>query len=220
MEKQKERGVLDFLFLPFYLVMQSPVTILILMVFCAFFGMILYYRTNTDFFGLVPSPVAQMQYSRTLDYIEDTDGTHWRITWERDTKTIFNGVVRQVVPNHNDLMKPLTHDVMIAWGDYADDDIVQASIINHFMIWKATTNQLSGEIHLIHAIPANDDIYRLLMKVNSGDEVIITGREVLRLDQYTPEGTRTNNFVDDGCNTMVVTNVEFIHNRLIPRIFK
>jgi hypothetical protein len=59
----------------------------------------------------------------------------------------------------------------------------------------------------LHTLPANEEIYRQLLQVRSGDEVTISGLEILTIRAYDQTGNYLGEWHDTGCNTLVVNAV-------------
>jgi hypothetical protein len=99
----------------------------------------------------------------------------------------------------------LTHDILVASGDYADRRLVRTSVINHHFTWRATTDTPpEGRINLLHAVPADEEIYEQLLTIRRGDEVTIGGREILAIRTYDHAGHYLGKWEDAGCNTLLV----------------
>lgn len=54
---------------------------------------------------------------------------------------------------------------------------MSTNVSNHRYRWAAEgTASPQGTINLLHTVPANDEVYRQLDEIESGDNVPITGR--------------------------------------------
>ena len=69
------------------------------------------------------------------------------------------------------------------------------------------TAQPEGSINLLHTLPANEEVYQQLLQVRSGDEVTITGREILTIRAYDRAGNYLGEWHVTGCNTLMVNSV-------------
>ena len=102
----------------------------------------------------------------------------------------------------------LTHDVMVTSGEYADPDVVTTSVTNHRFTWRSSsTAEPRGAINLLHTVPANEEVYGQLRQIQSWDEVVITGREILRIDALDADGGYLGDWRDAGCNALLVQSV-------------
>ena len=185
----------------------SPVHLLLI-----FLGGILvcglaYFNINSSFFGAVGPDFASVTISDSYEEIANED-LYWEITFENGAPSQFSGIVRQVVPIRTGRVEILTHDILVASGDYADRSQVRTSVINHHFTWRATTDTPpEGQINLLHAIPADEAIYEQLLSIRRGDEVIIGGREILVIRTYDHAGRYLGKWEDAGCNTLLVESV-------------
>lgn len=210
-----ERGLLrtlaDLLLLPLAWALQlPPAGCFFLVLAVVLVGGFVYFRTNTDFFGLAVPGFDALAVSDSYERIE-ADDLYWRISFQGKGTTEFAGVVRHVSPIRMDRLRILTHDVLVTSGDYADPNVVSTSVINHHFRWRASgTTHLSGRINLLHTVPANEAIYRQLMAVRKWDEVVITGREIKMIEAYRRDDQFLLDWRDSGCNTILVESISII----------
>ena len=173
-------------------------------------GGIVYFRANTSFLGLVGLDFDTLTISDAYDRIA-ADDLYWRITFESGRTSTFSGIVRHVSPFRSSRLRILTHDVLVTSGDYANPNVVSASVFNHHFRWRSSsTAHPSGRINLLHTIPANEEIYQRLLNIRSWDEVVITGREVLVIRAYDQHGNYLGDWRDTGCNTLLVKSVSIV----------
>ncbi|MGB3903380.1 MAG: hypothetical protein WBB22_00510, partial [Anaerolineae bacterium] len=105
----------------------------------------------------------------------------------------------------------LTHDVLVTSGEYADPDVVTTSVTNHSFTWRSSsTAEPRGAINLLHTVPANEEVYGQLRQIQSWDEVVITGREILRIDALDADGGYLGDWQDAGCNALLVQSVTIV----------
>jgi hypothetical protein len=148
-------------------------------------GGFIYFRVNTDFFGLVGSDFDDLTISDTYDQVA-ADDVYWRITFEGGGRTEFS-------------------------GEYADPDVVSTSVFAHHFSWRSSsTAHPSGRINLLHTVPVNEEVYRQLLAIRAWDEVTITGREILVIKAYDRDGSFLGDWRDTGCNTLLVESVVIV----------
>ncbi len=201
-------GVGDFLLAPLGCILQVPATYLIVgLLALAIAGGIIYYNTNSDFFGLAGPDLDGLTISDSKEQIA-ADDLYWKITYEGLADSEFSGLVRHVSPIRHNSIRILTHDILVTSGEYADPAIVSTSVANHHFRWRSTsTAHPEGTINLLHTVPASDEIYRQLLQVQAQDEVIIAGREILIIKAYNQDGKYLGEWHDTGCNTLLVNSV-------------
>jgi hypothetical protein len=207
--KRKVReGIAGLLFAPVsWLLRASPTVLGIVALALAIFCGLIYFRVNTDFFGLAGLDFDALTVSDSYERISG-DGMYWTIDFEDKGTSEFAGVVRHVSPIREDGLPILTHDVLVASGDYADPEKVRVSVVNHrFQWWSSGPDKPSGRINLLHTVPASEEVYRRLLKVRVQDEVIVTGREIRVIKVYYEDGEYVGDWRDTGCNTLLVEAV-------------
>lgn len=210
--KKARVGIVDLLSLPLGCVSRlSSTQLLIVLLALALVGGIVYFRTNTSFLGLAGLDFDTLTISDSYEEIA-TDDLYWKVTFENKGTSEFAGIVRHA--SHFRMMgqlRILTHDILVTSGDYADPDIVRTSVLNHRFSWRSSgTAHPSGRINLLHTIPASEEIYRQLLEIRKWDEVVITGREVLKMEAYDQDGNYLGDWHDTGCNTLLVKSVSII----------
>jgi hypothetical protein len=203
------KGMADLLLAPVGCLLQASGTgLLVVVLALAVAGGFLYYNANTDFLGLAGPDFDSLVFSSAQDQIETDDG-YWKITFEKAADSQFSGLVRHVSPIRDERMRMLTHDILVTSGEYADSSIVRTTVANHHFYWRsATTAQPQGSINLLHTVPANEQIYQQLLHIRSGDEVTISGREILAIKAYDQAGNYLGEWHDTGCNTLLVKSVD------------
>jgi hypothetical protein len=171
------------------------------------------------FTNLVPlGGPAMDKWQVSPDFTTISDGQYrWTISYEASADSQYRGRVRHATPDRMGLYPLISHDVLVTSGDYADPALVQTSvdILLHRFTWRFPAGQTpNGRINLLHTVPYSPEIYRLLLKIRNGDQVVITGREVARIQTYDLQANHDLGYwQDDGCNTLVVTGVEWINNQ-------
>lgn len=201
----------DLLFAPLGCLLQMPATYLIVgLLALALVGGVIFYNTNSDFFGLAGPEFDALTISDSKEQIEATD-LYWKITYEGLADSEFPGLVRHVSPIRHNSMRILTHDILVTSGEYADPSIVSTRVANHRFRWRSTSAaRPEGTINLLHTVPANEEIYHQLLQIQVQDEVIITGREILIIEAYDQAGNYLGEWHDTGCNTLLVNAVTIL----------
>jgi hypothetical protein len=202
------QGIAQLLLIPFGCLLQASAMHLVLVMLALILGAgIVYYTANTSFLGLAGADFDSLTISPSYEQIEARD-LYWKITFEKKGDSQFAGLVRHVSPIRINKLRILTHDILVTSGDYADPALVHTSVFNHKFSWRSSsTSRPQGTINLLHTIPANEEIYRQLLQVRQGDEVVIAGREVLKIMAYDPSGNYRGEWHDTGCNTLLVNSV-------------
>jgi hypothetical protein len=173
-------------------------------------GAIIYYRVNTSFFGIAGSDFDELVITNSYEKIESAD-FYWEVQFEGVSNSKYIGTARHVSPIRIKEFKILTHDILVTTADFANPDIVDTNVIDHKFFWKSTsTDTPNGSINLIHAIPANKEIYQTMLNIQNWDIVKLTGREVYTLKAYKPDGTFIGTWTDTGCNTLLVDSVSVL----------
>lgn len=209
--KEIRKGITGLLFAPVsWLLQASPKTLGVVALVLAIVCGVVYYRSNTDFFGTATLDFDTLTISDSYERIS-TDGMYWTIDFEEGGTSEFAGAVRHVSPIREDGMRILTHDVLVTSGEYADPEIVGVSVLNHrFNWWSSSTEKPSGRINLLHTVPASEEIYRQLLEVRVWGEVVVTGREIRVIEAYYEDGEYVGDWRDTGCNTLLVESVTVV----------
>jgi hypothetical protein len=147
-----------------------------------------------------------LTYNEDYTLITSPDGRSWHIAYESDRISTYDGIVR-----HNsrwmDQSAPfMSNDVLVTTREFADPDITTTFVFDHKFFYK-TNRDITGRINLIHALPANQEVFDMLQQIKKWDHVIIHGREVFIVDKYDENGKHLGYFKDMGCNTLLVTDV-------------
>jgi hypothetical protein len=209
--KKSESSPLDLLWAPLAWVLQlSPATIVVSLVLVLLVGGFIYFRLNTDFFGLASPDFDSLAISDSYEEIA-ADNMYWQVTFERPGTSSFAGTVRHVSLIRENRFPILTHDILVTSGEFADPNTVRVSVVNHHFTWYSSdTPNPEGTINLLHTVPANEEIYQQLLGIRSWDEVQIQGREILIIRVYDQEGGYKGEWHDTGCNTLLVESVRFV----------
>jgi hypothetical protein len=169
-----------------------------------------YFRVNTSFFGLVGTDFDNLAISNSYENIAAED-MYWEVQFEGVGQSKYIGVVRHVGPIRISEFRILTHDVLVTTADFANPDIVDANVVDHKFFWKASTAERpTGSINLIHALPANKEVYQELLKIQPWNTVKITGREIYTVKAYQTDGTFLGTWQDTGCNTLLIDTVTIV----------
>jgi hypothetical protein len=199
----------EILFLPFgCLLSVSPLVLLLTLAGFSLLSTYIYYNINIDFFGMGTPDYNNLQFDPLYNKVNTPDGRTWRILYEKQDVSTFAGIVRNASPIRLSAIPFLTHDILVTSGDFADPDLVSTSVSNHRYTWFAPGDKPRGRINLVHAVPANEDIYRQLLKLRDRQQATLKGREILRIEVYNAADKLIGGWEDSGCNTMLVTSVE------------
>lgn len=173
---------------------------------CAF----LYYSLNSDFFGLVAPPFAELEFSKDYTSVRDTkDNRSWKIIYENIPFSTFKGVVRHVSDWRDEPIPFATHDILVTTGEFSSPARVREQVRNHAVYYQWAYNPPpQGTINLLHIVPETEEIYRQLLQVREWNLVTIAGREIYRIDEFDPQGNFTFYWQDHGCNSILVTSVK------------
>jgi hypothetical protein len=209
LKKPSRLGGLFRLFLDWLTTLPVGCGIMFLFVIVAVGG-IIYFRVNTSFFGIAGSDFDELVISNSYEKIESAE-YYWEVQFEGVSTSKYIGTVRHVSPIRIKEFKILTHDVLVTTADFANPEIVDTSVIDHKFFWKSiNTDSPNGSINLIHAIPANKEIYQMMLNIQNWDIVKLTGREIYTLKAYQPDGTFIGTWSDTGCNTLLVDSVSVL----------
>ena len=149
-----------------------------------------------------------LSFSAGYDHIAHTDGRTWDIQFEYATNSTFTGVVRHTSRWRDASVPFMSHDILVTTGDFANPDLVRTSVSNHHFRWRSPDQKPNGTINLLHIFPATEEIYVQLNQIEEWDTVTITGREILRINQFDAAGQDIGYWKDTGCNSILVTSVK------------
>lgn len=199
----------DLLAAPFaWLFHISPQAILLVGLLLLGIGGWFYLRSNTGAWGMSLNGEATL--AESCEGMA-TDAPCWKVLYERAGVSTFAGKVRHTSVIRQRQFPMLSHDILVTSGDFADPDKVRTSVANHRFVWRSRNEAYpQGRINLLHTVPASEAIHQQLREIRSGQEVIIEGREILKIDVYTADGTYKGTWQDAGCNTLVVTAVTIV----------
>lgn len=170
--------------------------------------LVVYFRINTDAFGLLAPNFAAFSPNKNYTRFDSPDGRYWELIYETTRTRTFTGQVRYAGPIRISTYPFLTHDLLITSGDFSDPDLVAVSVIDHKFFWASHSDHYpQGSIHLLHIVPQTEAIYRQLLKIREGDTVSISGVEIQRIQAYSNTGEPSGWWQDAGCNTITVTAV-------------
>lgn len=204
------KGCSELLYLPAgCLLRASPFLLLGLMIALILGFLYSYYNLNVEILGIGRPAFSSWIIGTDFSTIQIPGKGEWKITFETQKSITFSGRVRHVNPIRESAFPILTHDILVTSGDFADPALVDTRVTNHHFTWRsASYTQPQGTINLLHIVPAEQQIYDLLLAIQNGNRVSITGREILRIDGYDQEAQLISWWQDTGCNTILVTAVE------------
>lgn len=203
--------LVDLIAAPFAMLLSTPPSVVFggLIVAAVILGL-LYYRGNTGFFGLADPDFDSFLISGDYEEVETARG-RYAVVYELPRDSTFRGLIRHVSTIREPRFPMLTHDILVTSGDFSDPGLVNTRVVNHHFTWRAKTpGRPAGTINLLHTVPADEAIYRELLALRSGVTVVVTGREILRINHYDAEGRARGDWHDTGCNTLLVTGVEIL----------
>jgi hypothetical protein len=186
----------------------SPFLLLALAFLVVISGAVVYLQVNFDPLGWFAPDYSNLAFNANFTTLNAKDKTHWVITYEKSSDSVFTGLVRHVSPIRMNSFPFLTHDVLVTSGQFADSSLVSTSVFNHHFSWTSSLSHPAGSINLLHVVPVNRAVYQILVGISSGQQVILRGMEIQRIDAYTPNGSLSSYWQDDGCNSILVTSVE------------
>jgi hypothetical protein len=199
----------DILFFPIGCLIQTPPLILFILVIGA--AAVFYIAQGGAFvsFGSGRPNFKDYQINENYTRIQRSDGAYWTISYEKADYSVFSGLVRYTTENHEANFPFLTNDILVTSGDFANPELVRTDVYDHHFTWSSPKpGHPQGTINLLHTVPLNEDIYQQLLQVKDGQQVTISGPEILRIDAYRPDGKLTVWWQDSGCNSMIVTTVQ------------
>ncbi|MDR3577288.1 MAG: hypothetical protein P4L50_25790 [Anaerolineaceae bacterium] len=199
----------DLVFTPIGCLLQaSPVAILIVVALIYFAWDYVYNNVNVDLFGVGAPDYQHLTIDSGFYNIQDTQKDAWKIEYDYPQDSTFSGLVRHVSPIRLSQFPMLSHDILVTSGDYADSALVTTDVTNHHFVWYSQENgKPKGTINLLHTVPINLAIYQQLLQIHDGSQVKISGREILRINAYSPAGELLAWWEDNGCNSILVKSV-------------
>lgn len=200
------------LLLPLRILLRlSPVSLLLAVGALTLAGTGIYYSLNSDFWGLASAPLSELSFSEGYQLVRDRDQWTWHIQYEFDQPTTFNGVVRHVSHWREQAIPFATHDVLVTTGEFASQERVHVNVMFHTFTYRYHEDpHPAGTIHLLHIVPASEGIYRQLLELREWNHVVISGREILRIERFDAQGNYLGAWQDAGCNSILVNSVQII----------
>ena len=201
----------DLLFMPIgCLITFSPYLFIGGMVVMALIGVTLYYNVNIDLLGIGAPDYNNWQTDASFQKITMGEKT-WTIQYENSNTSQYKGLVRHISPIRLAEFPYLTQDILVTTGDYSDETKVFTYVSDHHFSWYSRAQaHPEGSIHLLHAVPKNEQLYRQLLNIRSGDQVIISGIEIGRINAQGANGTPVWWWQDSGCNSLLITSVKIL----------
>jgi len=139
------------------------------------------------------------------------DRHRWAIGHEFNRETVFRGVARHVSHWREADIPFATHDVLVMSGEFSSQARVHTSVMMHtFSFRYAEAPYPAGTINLLHIVPATPDIYRQLLGLREWTAVEIRGREILRIERFSPDGEFLSYWQHAGCNSILATSVAIL----------
>ena len=190
------------------LLKASPLLLLGVSLLIFLGGLLIYQFLMANPFGSQTMKFNNYSISPGFMRFEEGDRS-WTIQYEKKTSSQFKGSVRHISPIRLNEIPLLSHDILVTSGDFADPELVSTSVTNHRFMWLALTEgHPEGKINLLHTVPKDDTIYKQLLGIHTGDTVLISGWEILRIDALDTTQKPILWWQDDGCNTLLVDSVE------------
>lgn len=208
--ENKSPSVKEILFMPIGCMLQMPIIPLFLIlgtvVFVSFFA---YNTLNYDPLHIWSRQFPDLVVTENTERMNDSNGNYWEITYEREALSTYSGLVRHASPDNENLVPMMTHDILVTTEDYANPEIVNVQVVNHHFSWQSqVTAYPRGTIDLIHAVPANKEIFDLLRQIKKGDQVTIIGKEIYKIDAFNSDGILKGFWSDSGCKTLFITDIQ------------
>ncbi len=151
-----------------------------------------------------------LQVAPGFMHYEDS-GRAWDISYEKAYPSRFMGKVSHVSAIRLKEIPLLTHDILVTSGDFADPALVRTSVTNHHFTWVALSDTYpEGAINLLHTVPKDEGIFNQLQAIRTGDDVEISGWEILRIDALNSDDETYLWWQDAGCNTLLVDSVSIV----------
>jgi hypothetical protein len=206
----KKYSLKEILFLPVGCALQMPfisvIAFLGIFIFCSFFS---YKTLNFDPLHLWSRAFPDYSLSSDLSSMKDERGNTWQISYEGIPSSTFIGLVRHISPDEEQMAPMLSYDILVTSGDYAQSDLVHTVVVNHMFTWRTTQGfKPTGKINLLHTVAKDMDTFKKLREIQNGDKVTINGIEIYRIDAFDKSGKYLGYWMDQGCNTLLVTSVD------------
>jgi hypothetical protein len=152
-----------------------------------------------------------------FDKMTVTDGFHhilvpsgqtFNLSYEQKHDRVFEGLVRHTNIDYEVNFPILSHDILVTSGDYANSALVSTSVEDHHFTWIPITDApLQGTINLLHTVPMNEAVEKKLAALQEGEIVKVTGWDIYKIEGYDAKGNYIGYWTDEGCNTILVTDV-------------
>ena len=152
-------------------------------------------------------PFDDLTISPDYKHISMPDGDTWDVIFEFPADSTFTGVVRHTSLWYDSNAPFMSHDILVTTGDFVSQSSVDVSVIAHKFFYRWDGTRPSGTIHLLHVFPATAEIFDQLKQIGKWNNVSISGREILKIDRYDSSGKYLGFWMDEGCNTILVTSV-------------
>ena len=213
MQRQKANAhptrLRDLLFTPLgCLFTASPYLVIGGIAVLALFGYIVYSSFNVDLLGLDAPDFKNWSIDAGFERVQIGEQV-WTIQYESFLHSSFTGQVRHISPIREGNFPFLTHDILVASGEFADPQKVSTSVVNHHFSWFSKDYpHPQGSLNLLHVVPLNEEIYQKLLSIQVGSSVSIGGREIQKINRLDGQGKPAFWWQDSGCNSLLVTAVE------------
>jgi hypothetical protein len=177
-------------------------------------GILGYLYMFTNQLGWGGPDINRWQVSADFSQISDVQ-YRWSLSYHTGDETQFKGFVRHATQDRMAVYPLITHDILVTTGDYANVNLVstQVDVLLHHFFWQSRTanRRPTGTINLLHTVPINQSVYQQLLKIRSGDQVVVRGREIDKISAFDLKAKRDAGFwQDDGCDSILVTGVTWI----------
>jgi hypothetical protein len=128
--------------------------------------------------------------------VQISEGPDGELVWQGETyrgefsfDEEVDGTVNQLVRSHFPEMPFITHEIVLASGDYLDPDMVQITELkDHEVMARSKVTNPDGELVLVYAIPADARALTDLMKVRKDQYVVVVG-DVVQNTLQDPMGS-------------------------------
>lgn len=190
--------------------MQAPfIPVLFMLGFLLAASFLAYKYWNIDPIHVWTRSYPDYSLSEDLTNMSDPQGKSWIISYEGIPQSTFSGIVRHISPDEESLVPMLSYDILVASGDFADPGRVRTTTVNHMFAWHTLGDfDPSGQINLLHTVAKDRLTFEELREIQNGETVRISGVEIYKIDAYNSAGGYLGYWMDKGCNTILVTDVE------------
>jgi len=141
--------------------------------------------------------------------------SEWNILYEGMMNSYYAGVIRYINKSHITFFPIITHHILIASGDYANESKVKFTFFRHRLLHKPPKN-ITGRYNILHIIPLNEKLREEVNSLSPGCEVLLVGKEVGAVFHQLDDGSYKQWRDEPGYNTILLTRMEILSNESCP----